>query len=42
MDFLDTFEKELQTLQKVEAFRELQDYQKFMDLWSLHVYFQIR
>ncbi|XP_063847246.1 LOW QUALITY PROTEIN: conserved oligomeric Golgi complex subunit 2-like [Scylla paramamosain] len=42
LDFLDSFEALLGSRAKVAAFREMDDYNNFMQLWNLPVYFQIR
>ncbi|KAK4311017.1 hypothetical protein Pmani_017456 [Petrolisthes manimaculis] len=41
-EFLESFERLLETRERVEAFRETSDYNTFLDLWNLPVYFQIR
>ncbi|KAG0729859.1 Conserved oligomeric Golgi complex subunit 2 [Chionoecetes opilio] len=42
MDFLENFERLLGSRKKVAEFREMEEYQTFMQLWNLPVYFQIR
>ncbi|RXG55282.1 Conserved oligomeric Golgi complex subunit 2 [Armadillidium vulgare] len=42
MEFLTSFEKLLESEERRETFRNGPDYQNFLELWNLPVYFQIR
>ena len=41
-DFLADLERELGSLEAVEAFRETRSYRTFVGRWNLPIYFQIR